>query len=128
MRLFPSRLLLAALVAALAAACGGGGGGGGRRATCEPSGTELTVTARNIAFDRGCLAAPAGRAFTIELANRDSGIPHNLSIYVGGKALFEGEIFSGDDSRTYRVPALEAGDYTFVCDVHPEMDGAFVVA
>ena len=44
-----------------------------------------------------------------------------------GAVVFEGEIFSGTDSRTYDVPALQAGTYAFACSVHPNMVGTLTV-
>lgn len=113
-----------AVAAGALAACGGDGGD----ATCSPSGTQLSVTARDLAFDAECLAAPAGQPFTIELANEDEGVQHNVSIRDGDEVLFEGEIFGGIERMTYDVDALEAGSYEFRCDVHPDMNGAFIVA
>jgi plastocyanin len=110
--------------AGVLAACGGDGGD----ATCSPSGTQLRVTARDLSFDAECLAAPAGQPFTMELDNQDQGLQHNVSIIDGDEVLFEGEIFAGVERRTYDVEALEAGTYEFRCDVHPDMNGAFVVA
>ncbi len=40
-----------------------------------------------------------------------------------GQEVFTGDIFSGVETRVYDVPALEAGAYTFVCTVHPDMVG-----
>lgn len=100
-------------------------------AGCAPSGTALRVVAEGIAFDQGCLAAPAGNPFSIEFTNDDPGIPHNVAIYTDPSAatpLFVGEIFPGPDARTYEVPALDPGTYFFRCDVHPtQMTGTFVV-
>ena len=38
--------------------------------------------------------------------------------------IFKGEIFPGVATKTYDVQALPAGEYTFVCDVHPNMKGS----
>lgn len=98
---------------------------------CEPDGTELAIVAQGIAFDTDCLAAPAGEAFTIQFDNQDQGIPHNVAIYTGpppSDVVFEGEIFPGPDARSYEVDALDAGQLYFHCDVHPNMNGTFVVA
>ncbi|HZA27088.1 MAG TPA: cupredoxin domain-containing protein [Actinomycetota bacterium] len=99
---------------------------------CEPAGTELAIVAQGIAFDTDCLAAPAGQAFTIQFDNQDQALPHNVAIYSSGPPpsdpLFQGEIFPGPDSRTYEVDALDAGQLYFQCDVHPNMNGTFVVA
>ncbi len=122
-------LALGAGLAMTLAACSSGGGGDGT-ATCTPHGPALRITARNVSFDTDCLAAPADRPLTIAFDNEDSGTPHNVSISsdAASDALFTGERFSGVKTETYRVPALDAGTYRFQCDVHPSMDGTFVVA
>ena len=100
-------------------------------AACAPQGNALAVTASGTAFDAGCLAAPAGQAFTIAMDNKDS-VAHNLAILESHEAedvLFRGDIFQGPKSTTYQVPALKAGTYAFHCEVHPgTMKGTFVVA
>lgn len=99
---------------------------------CQPSGPAVTVTAKNIKFDKDCLAAPAGQPFTLTLDNKDNGIPHNVAIFrdpAMSDRLFSGETFNGEKRVTYNVPALPAGDYHFHCDAHPDlMEGTFVVA
>ena len=121
------------------AACGGGGGptqggttppatAGG--ATCAQAGATLTVKAQNIAFDKQCLAAPAGQSFTITFDNKET-LPHNVAIYASAAAtqnLFRGETFQGPKVMTYNVPPIQAGTYFFRCDVHPQqMTGTFIV-
>jgi len=99
--------------------------------TCEPSGTKLLVSATSSAFDTGCLAAPAGKPFTVTFTNDDAGVPHNLAIYsdeAATQTLFQGDLVTGPEEITYRVPALPAGTYVFRCDVHPTtMKGTFIV-
>lgn len=129
---YAKAIAAAAALSLLASSCGGGGAsGGGTGATCEPTGTALEVSAKDISFDRGCLAAPASQPFTIEFTNNDAGTTHNVAIYTdrsASDALFVGEIFQGVDTRTYEVPALDPGTYFFRCDVHPtQMTGTFVV-
>ena len=93
-----------------------------------PGGTVITIAALNIAFDTASLSAPADQAFQIEFANNDAGIPHNVEIKdAGGASVFTGEIFNGVETRTYDVPALAAGSYTFLCTVHPNMTGTLTV-
>ena len=41
--------------------------------------------------------------------------------------MLKGEIFNGAATKTYQVPALGAGTYTFVCSVHPNMTGTLTV-
>ena len=40
-----------------------------------------------------------------------------------GAVVFKGEIFTASTTRVYEVPALPAGDYTFIVLVHPNMTG-----
>ena len=40
-----------------------------------------------------------------------------------GTELFKGTVFRGVATQTYDVPALAAGQYSFVCTVHPTMIG-----
>jgi nitrite reductase (NO-forming) len=100
-------------------------------ADCSPKGTHLALVAKNSAFDASCLAAPAGKAFTIAFDNQDPGVPHNIAIYTDASAataLFTGDLVTGPKKVTYDVPALDAGTYYFRCDVHPTtMNGTFVV-
>jgi plastocyanin len=107
------------------------GGGTGPGAACEPEGTELSIAAQNLAFDTDCLAVEAGQAFTITLDNQDT-VPHNVAIYPApppGEALFTGETFTGPATQTYEPePIEEEGQLYFQCDVHPNMNGTFVVA
>jgi hypothetical protein len=107
---------------------------------CEPNGTALQITAlkseagKPPSYDKGCLAAPAGEDFTIEMRSDDF-LEHNLSIYLKDRAnysdgLFHGERFRGPgETRTYDVPAItEPGVYAFRCDEHlSRMKGVLVV-
>jgi len=94
----------------------------------EPSGSAapsgelvvIDVEALNILFTQTTLTAPADQPFQINFANNDAGIPHNVEIKDGtGAVLFLGEIFNGIETRVYDVPALAAGEYQFLCTVHP---------
>jgi nitrite reductase (NO-forming) len=106
-------------------------GGSTTSAGCAPSGTQLAISAQNVAFSTNCLAAPAGKPFTITFGNKDPGVPHNVSIYTDASAataLFTGDLVNGPGKKVYKVPALRPGTYVFRCDVHPTtMTGTFVV-
>ncbi len=95
-------------------------------APCSPSGTTLEITAKNTAFDKDCLAAPADQAFTIKFNNQD-GIPHNIDIS-GDEEVFVGKVVTGPTTVTYKVKPVPAGEYSFQCDVHPPMNGTFVAS
>jgi plastocyanin len=119
---------LSLLVGIVATACSGGGDGGpGGTATVENGAVE--ISADDLAFNVGTIEAPAGEDFTITLVNDDSA-PHNISIYTeeGGDQLALGPTAEGGQTVTTEVTALEAGEYFFVCDIHPtEMTGTLVV-
>ena len=100
-------------------------------------GTALTVTAHNGAgasgFDPKTLEAPANKPFTVTFDNQDTTTsPHNwvlkdstgTKVQVGGDTSF----FSAPAKRDYQVPALKAGTYSFMCEVHPAvMTGTLTV-
>ena len=98
---------------------------GGPGPTEAPAGgPPVVVGAINIAFEQASLSVPAGVPFKMEFDNKDAGVPHNVEIKDGGGAsVYKGEIFPGVEKRTYDVPALTAGAYTFLCTVHPNMTG-----
>jgi cytochrome c oxidase subunit 2 len=79
----------------------------------------LTISATNTAFDTKELEVGAGQPFKIEFTNNDAGVDHNVGIWIDGEELFRGEIFKGSGTMTYLVNALTAGEYRFVCDIHP---------
>jgi len=96
--------------------------------SAAPVGTTVALSALNILFEPTTLEAPADAPFNIEFANNDGGIPHNVAIRDGGGAdVFTGETFNGVQTRTYSVPSLAAGAYTFICTVHPNMTGTLTV-
>jgi plastocyanin len=99
----------------------------GSAAPGEPVGdTVVQIGAEGIAFDVSEVTVPANEGFRIEFDNRDANVPHNVAVHEGsptGPEIWQGEIFSGPDQRTYEVPALAAGTYGFICTVHPNMTG-----
>lgn len=108
------------------------GGGTAPAAACQPDGTDLSITAKGLAFDKECLAVPAGQPFTIDFDNQDPGTPHNVAIYDApqGTELFKGDLVTGPATQTYQVDGIDQeGELYFQCDVHPTtMNGSFVVA
>jgi plastocyanin len=91
-------------------------------ASAAPAGPS--IVAMGVAFTTASLTVPAGAAFDLRFDNQDAGIPHNVAIRdAAGAEVFTGEIFPGSAVKTYQVPAIAAGSYTFVCTVHPNMRG-----
>ena len=113
--------LLVATVFALAAGCGAAEGAADPRPAAPVGG--FVVVAAGMAFDRAEITVPADQAFPLLFENRDSA-PHNVTVLgAAGQPIFVGEIFGGSGSRTYAMPALPAGRFSFRCDVHPDMVG-----
>lgn len=93
----------------------------------KAGGPEVALEASELSFDVRRLSAPADERFAIRFSN-DSSVAHNVSIYDrDGEPVFTGEIFAGPRLVEYAIPALAAGRYQFVCDVHPQqMTGTLV--
>ncbi len=129
-------LSLILALAFVVAACSGnddsspaasGGTSGGATVTVENGNVDLS--ADNLEFSASVIEAPAGEEFTITFTNLESQ-PHNVAVDVeeGGDEIVTGEVITGPDAETtITVPALEPGEYYFMCDVHPEMNGTIVV-
>jgi mono/diheme cytochrome c family protein/plastocyanin len=111
------------------------GGGGGAAASIDPNAPVVKLTAPSGAatsgFDPTTLEAKADTPFTLDFDNQDSTAPHNVVIQdSGGQPVQMGDtsFFTGPAERKYAVPGLKAGDYNFLCQVHPTtMKGTLTV-
>ena len=119
------RLTLALGMVALAAVLAACGGTSAAEPTAAPSGAtagDATIVAKDIKFQQPQVAVKAGAPLAVVFVNQD-GAPHNIKISdAAGKEVFKGDIVS-NATVTYQVPALAAGTYTFICEVHPDMKG-----
>jgi plastocyanin len=60
----------------------------------------------------------------IHFFNNEPGVMHNVEVKdAGGQSLARGDIITGVAEALYNVPELAAGEYSFVCSVHPNMTG-----
>jgi plastocyanin len=90
--------------------------------------SNVAISAVNVAFEQTQVSAPAGAAFDLHFNNKDGGIPHNVEIKdANNQSVFKGDIVTGPKETDYKVPALAAGAYQFVCSVHPNMQGSLKV-
>ena len=85
----------------------------------------VEISAENVEFSTDQLQVPAGEPFILRFENKEA-LPHNVAIFDGDTALFEGDVVTGPTSVDYLVPALDAGEYDFLCEVHPNMAGTVV--
>jgi plastocyanin len=98
-------------------------------------GTGLTIIApvgaSTAGYNTDRLEAEAGIPFTITFDNQDAGVIHNFVIKKpDGSNVDIGDttFFAGVAEKTYDVPALDAGEYPFLCEVHPTtMKGVLTV-
>ena len=105
----------------------------GASGSAEPGGITISapVGASVTGFDPKELVSSPGLPFTITFDNADTGVPHNFVLKDPGGAnvdIGDTAFFNGPETRTYNVPALDAGEYPFVCEVHPTtMTGVLTV-
>ncbi|WP_292367052.1 PQQ-binding-like beta-propeller repeat protein [Methanoculleus sp. UBA208] len=99
--------------------------------TTPGNATTVNISADNLAFDTDTITVPAGAEVTMVFDNQDGGIPHNVAVYnspARAEEIFVGEIITGPAEITYTFTAPEEpGTYYFQCDVHPSMNGDFIV-
>jgi plastocyanin len=102
---------------AAASASASASGGAGELTIKAPEGAATT------GFDPTTLETAAGTAFTLTFENEDSQAQHNLVLQNpdGTAVTVEGDTapFQGPGDRSYQVPALTAGAYKYVCQIHP---------
>ena len=101
------------------------------KAACTSNGSEVQLTAHNIAWDKTCIAVVAGKPFKVEIRNLDNDVAHDFGIWKSSalkKELFATKPFTGPAEKSYTAPPLPPGTYYFQCDVHgPAMSGTLIV-
>jgi len=91
----------------------------------------IEISADQLKFSAPCMVAAAGQEFVVRLTNLESE-PHNVAIYGDrskATSFMVGDTISGPNKTIdYPATTLAAGDYYFVCVVHPAvMNGALYV-
>jgi glucose/arabinose dehydrogenase/plastocyanin len=87
--------------------------------------TAATDTGGALTFDPGEITVPAGATVRLTFSN-EATVPHNLTFEDPISAATDTVIDPGD-SQTIEFIAPEAGEYTFVCTLHPGMEGTLIV-
>jgi plastocyanin len=108
-------------------------GGGGDAGEQPVSGTDITLVAESLAFNTEEIGFPPAEPVSMTLDNQDT-VPHDFAIYPDEEAATarRGDIFTGEQvpagsESTYEFESPEAGNYYFLCSIHPTMNGAVVV-
>ena len=110
-------------------------GGEGPSETAAPTGdasgdvVEITVgtdTGTANEFDPVEVSVPAGATVRLTFTNESDSVPHNLTFDEPINAATSTTVQPGDE-ETIEFTAPEAGEYTFVCTLHPGMEGTLVV-
>ncbi|MCI0345937.1 MAG: cupredoxin domain-containing protein [Chloroflexi bacterium] len=106
--------------------CWAGTAGPAPSASTDPNAPTVTIMASSGAatagFDTLDVTAPADTAFTLVFDNQDATAPHNVVVSdPNGDVIDIGDnpFFTGPETRSYSYPALAAGTYPFLCQVHP---------
>jgi plastocyanin len=128
-------LQVAAPSPSLVLASAGPTGGACSADTTKPT-TDITVVAppgaATTGFEQTCIVAPAGEKLSLTFENQDPGGLHNVDFYTApppADELFKsGEPAAGPETQTEpNVDPQDPGTFYFVCDVHANMNGTFLV-
>jgi len=90
---------------------------------------EISSPAGQIAFDKSCVVAAAGKEITLKYSNGGPDL-HNVAVSPSAddpKPFGQSGQPVGSGSQEGKIPAKEPGDYYFYCQVHPVMNGTYKV-
>ena len=91
---------------------------------------EITVgtdTGTANEFDPAEVTVPAGATVRLVFENRSDTVPHNLTFGDPINAATATTVAPGDSETIEFTAPTEPGEYTFVCTLHPGMEGVLIV-
>lgn len=89
----------------------------------KAAGADVKLVASNVAWNAPCIDARPGKVrFTVD--NKDD-VQHNLHV-TGNGVNDKTKLQNGPVTQQLAV-TLQAGTYTFVCDIHAKMEGKLYV-
>lgn len=118
-------------VAMLGGCSSSGSSASGGNANCTKVNSSFTIVGKDISWQDTsgqkvtCLQAKSGETVTFTVDNRDT-VQHNLHIQGNGFNQ-KTQLQTGPVKQTLKIKAPKAGTYTFVCDIHANMEGSFEV-
>ena len=125
----PALLVAVAMVAVFLSACGGNSAASPPPKTNADGSITYYLKADNSKFDTSRITVPAGAQITIAFNNAET-VQHNFALYqdsTAASAIFRGG-YIGKTTTNYTFTApSQPGTYYFKCDLHPDMNGQFIV-
>jgi plastocyanin len=87
------------------------------------SGTVVQLVVAHTKWVPNDIAAPAGKVWHVKVDNQDSLSKHNVTIASGPtfpERIFQTAPNFSSGTFSFDMPALPAGNYLFICTIHPE--------
>lgn len=100
----------------------GGSAAGGTLGSAEAPVTTAVIVSPATVFDVTTVFVPVGKPVRFTYRNEHTGVPHNFHVRgtdVDAKTVLR----PGPDVQEVTVTFPAAGDFGYVCDVHPSMTG-----
>ncbi len=106
---------------ALKGASGSPAPAGSAAPSLPPDAQKFDITASGVAFDKKSLEVTADKPFGITFKIDDPGQTHDIDIRKSDKTtvVVDEPTIKDGETANYVYPGLAAGDYVFICSIHP---------